>query len=157
MDNLVRTEFASGGRLLIPFYDCDYVHAAHFSHLHEHKPDRSATDNYYRVSDLRASFVQSPQHTGQRLGDGRCLKADAGRNGQHVGLNNSARYLDVLCVGTVIEEQVLAKILLMLGAIEAHLTGRGVKRHHAHALLESANSGANFLNDAGEFVHYLLG
>src|SRR5262245_22296846 len=69
LHDIVSSKLASGGGLLISLYHCNHVHAAHFCHLHEHKANWSAADDYYRVADLRASFMQSAQHTGQRLSD----------------------------------------------------------------------------------------
>ena len=40
----------------------------------------------------------------------------------------------------------------MLGAVEAHLAGRGVQRDDAHALLEAVDAGADFFDDSGQFV-----
>ena len=79
-------------------------------------------------------------------------KRDVGRNDQHVGFDDAPRDADVFGIGSVVEEQVFAEIFLVLGAVEAHLAGRGIERHHAHALLEAVHALADFLDYAGQFV-----
>src|SRR5689334_1142570 len=96
--------------------------------------------------------MKSAENAGQRLRDRSGLKADSRRNGQHVRLDYATRYLDVLRICPVVEEQVLAEILLVFGAIKAGAAGSRIKRHDAHSLLESPNPRADFLNDSGEFM-----
>ena len=69
-----------------------------------------------------------------------------------LALNNAPRNADVFGIGAVIEQQVFAEIFLVLGAVEAHLAGRGVQRHHPHALLEAAHARPDFFDHAGQFV-----
>ena len=40
----------------------------------------------------------------------------------------------------------------MLGAVEAHLAGRGVQCHHPHAFFEAANAMSDFFDDPRQFV-----
>ena len=60
--------------------------------------------------------------------------------------------MNVLGVGPVIEKQVFAKIFLVFGTIETHAAGRGVQRHHAHALLEALDVGPDLFDDTCQFV-----
>jgi hypothetical protein len=84
--------------------------------------------------------MQSAQHARERLNHGGLFVAHIGRNGEHVLLNNTTRNANVFGVGTVIEQQIFAEIFLVLGAVKAHLAGRGVQCHHAHAFFESTNT-----------------
>src|SRR5262249_54007924 len=57
LHDIVSSKLASGGGLFISLYHSNHVHAAHLCHLHEHKANWSAADDYYRVANLRARFV----------------------------------------------------------------------------------------------------
>jgi len=59
---------------------------------------------------------------------------------------------NVFGVGSVVKEEVFAKIFLVLGAVEAHLARGGVEGDDAHAFLEAVDAGADFLDDSGQFV-----
>ena len=116
------------------------------------KPIGSAADDGDGVADLNPGLVQSTQHAGQRFDHSRFFVGNIGGNRQHVGFNNAARNANVFGIGAVIEQQVFAEIFLMLGAVEAHLAGRGIQRHHPHAFFEAAHSVPDFFNHAGQFV-----
>ena len=96
--------------------------------------------------------MQPAQHAGQRLGHGRVFVGNVRRNGEHVAFHDPPRYTDVLRIGAVVEEQVLAKIFLVLGAEETHAAGRGVQSHHAHSFAETAHSRADLLDHSRQFV-----
>ena len=152
LHDFVRAHVLGGNDLLVALHQRDHIATDGASHLDEHESDGAAADDGHGVADLHAGFVQAAQHASQRLGHGGIFEGDVRRNDQHVGFNNAPRYADIFRVGTVIEEQILAKILLVLGAVEAHLAGRGIERHHAHTFLEAMHAFAYFLDDAGQFM-----
>src|SRR5581483_11816987 len=94
----------------------------------------------------------STEDTRHRLRHRRFFEADGIGNGEHIGFNDAAGNADVFRVRAVVEQQVFAEILLVFRTVEAHLEGSGDQRHHAHALLEAAHVGTDFLDDSGEFV-----
>jgi hypothetical protein len=96
--------------------------------------------------------MESAQDAGERLSHGGIFETDVGRNDEHVGFDDAAGDANVFGLGSVVEEEIFAEVLLMLGAVEAHLARGGVEGDDAHALLESVDTGANFLDDSGEFV-----
>ena len=148
----MRAHLLGGLNLLVALDDSDYVTADGAGDLHEHQTDGTAADDGYRIADLNAGFMQSAEDAGQRLGHGGVFEADVGRNHQHVGFDDATRHADIFGIGTIVEEQILAEIFLMLGAVEAHLTGGGIQRYDAHAFFEAMNAGADFFDDPGEFV-----
>ena len=138
--------------LLVALHHRDDIATDGASHLDEHESDGAAADDGHGVADLDTGLVQAAQHASQGLGHGGIFKGDVRRNDQHVGFDNAPRHADIFGVGTVVEEQIFAEIFLVLGAVEAHLAGRGIERHHAHTLLEAVHAFANFLDDAGQFM-----
>ncbi len=148
----VRAHLLGCRHLRVALHHRDHIAADGLGHLHKHQPDWPAADDGDGVADFDAGFMQSAQHAGQGLDHGRLFVAHIRRHGQHVGFNDAARDLDVLGVGAVVEQQILAQVLLMLGAVVAHLAGRGIQRHHPHALLESAHARADLLDHSRQFV-----
>src|SRR5581483_3346695 len=130
----------------------DNIATREFRHLHEHQADGPAADYYHGVPDLHTGLVQAAQHAGQRFDHRRFLIADAGRNRQHIGFNDPSWNLYVLGVCAVVEQQVLAKVLLMLGAVETHLARSRIESHHPHAFLEVLHSRCYFFDDARQLV-----
>ena len=152
LNDFVRAHVFGGFDLAVAFDDGDHVASDGAGDLNEHQSDGAAAENGDGVADLDTGLVQAAEDAGQRLGHGGVFHADVGRDDQHVGFNDAARNANVFGVSTVVEEQIFAEVFLMLGAVEAHLAGRGVEGDDAHALLEAIDSGADFLNDSGEFV-----
>ncbi len=120
--------------------------------LNEHEADGSTAENCHGVADLHPGFMETAENAGQRFRHRRIFKGHVGRDDQHVGFDDALRDPNVFCVGAIIEEEIFAEIFLMLGAVEAHLARSGVQGYDAHALLETIDPGADFLNYAGQFV-----
>ncbi len=138
--------------MLVAFDDGDDVAADGAGHLHEHQSDGAAADDGDGIADFDAGFMKPAQNAGQRLSHGGVFETDVWRNDQHVGFDDAARNANVFGVGSVVEEQVFAKIFLVLGAVEAHLARRGIQRDYLHALLEAMNAFADFFDDSGQLV-----
>ena len=66
------------------------------------------------------------------------------RYGEGVELNDGPWNGDVLCVGTIVENQIFAQVLLTLLAVEAPVAGCRVVGNHPHAGGESFNTGSCF-------------
>ena len=148
----MRALFARQGDLRIALDHRNHVAADGFRHLHKHQADRPAANDRHGVADLDPGFMQAAQNAGQRLGHRGILEAHIRRHDEHIGFHNAARNPDVLGVGAIVEQQIFAKVQLVLGAIEAHAAGSRVERHHAHALLEAAHALADFLDRARQFM-----
>ena len=152
LNDFVSTHVLGGDDLLVTLNHGDYVATDGAGDLNEHEADGAAADDGNGVADFDSGFVQAAENAGQRLGHRRILKADVGRDDQHVGFNDAAGDADVFGVGSVVEEQIFAEIFLVLGAVEAHLAGGGVEGDDLHALLEAVDAFADFLDDSGQFV-----
>ena len=140
------------GHLFVALDHRDHVATDGSGHLDEHESDGAAADDGNGVADLDSGFVEAAQHAGQRLGHRRVFGTDVLRDDQHVRLNDAPGDADIFGVGSVVEQEVFAKIFLVLGAVEAHLAGGGVKCDHAHALLEAEDAFADFFDHTGQFV-----
>src|SRR5271163_3309162 len=87
---------------------------------------------------MHAGLADSAQHASQRLGHRGILKRNAVGNLDHVLPEDAPRNADVLRVGSVVEEQILAQIRLALAAIETRITRRRIGRQYAHTRLHAA-------------------
>src|ERR1022692_204162 len=152
LNDFVGAHVLGGNDLLVALDDGDHVAADGTGYLDEHQADGAAADDADGVADFHSGLMQAAQHAGQGLSHGSIFKADVGRDDEHVGFDNAARHADVFRVGSVIEEQIFAEIFLVLGAVEAHLAGGGIQGHDLHALLETVDALADFLDDSGQFV-----
>ena len=152
LHHFVRAHALGGRHLRIALHHGNDIAAGGLGHLHKHQADGPAADDGDGVADFDSGLVQSAQHASQRLDHGGFFVGNVGGNRQHVGFNNAARNANVLGVGAVVEQQVFAEIFLMLGAVEAHLAGRRVQRHHPHALLEAAHAVPDFFDHSGQFM-----
>src|SRR5882724_530671 len=132
-------------------------HADHFTsgelgYLHQHESQRAGADHRDGIADVRACFLQTAQRTSQRLRHGGGFKANVVRQGQHVGLNNAPRNLDVLRVGPVVEQQVLTDIFLVLQAVKAGTARSGVESDNLHTAAEITHAWPDFFNHSGKFM-----
>src|SRR5579864_3959432 len=152
LNNFVCTHVFGGIHLAVALDDGNHVAADSTGHLHKHEADGAAAEDGDGVTDLDSRFVQTAQHAGQRLGHGGILHAHVGRDDQHVRFNDAAGYANVFRIGAIVEEQIFAEVLLMLGAVKAHLARGRVEGDDSHALFEAINSCTYFLDDAGQFV-----
>jgi hypothetical protein len=74
------------------------------------------------------------------------------RHKQRVLLHDARRDAHVLGVGAVVEEQVLAEVLLSVTAEETVVAGGGVERQHAVAHAEPGDTGTHLYDYASQLV-----
>ena len=110
--------------LRITLYHGNHVASDGMRHLHEHQSNRAASDDCDGVADFNPGFVQTAQHTGQGLNHRRILIVDEIGDDEHVLFNNAPGDTDVFGVGAIVEQQIFAKVLLVLGAIKTTAAGR---------------------------------
>src|SRR5208283_798292 len=92
-------------------------------------------------------------HAGQRLGHGGVNERDVVGNFDHVFADDAAGNADEFRIGAVIEQQILAKVWLVLAAIKTLIARSGIGWNHAHAFADARIDGATSgFDDAGEFV-----
>ena len=101
-----------------------------------------------------AAFFQAAHHAGQRLDQRRILIAHMRRESRTCcAATMRAGNADVLGVGAVVEQQILAQIFLAALAEEALAAGRRIGRHHALARRGNFVTSLAHRDDvAGQFV-----
>src|SRR6185369_2709965 len=152
LNNFAGANSTSAFDLGVAFDDGDNVATDELGDLHEHHPDGAATYHGDRVADLETGFVETAQDAGQGLDHRRFLIGHVRRNGEHVGFNDTLGDANVFGVGSVVEEEIFAKIFLVLRAVEAHSAWCGVEGNDALAFLESPDAGAELFDGAGKFM-----
>lgn len=80
--------------------------------MHEHQTNGTGANDHHRVARSGCRFLETTNDTGQRLGERRMLKGNPVRDQKGVLLNDPCGDANIFCVSAVIEEKVLAKILL---------------------------------------------
>ncbi len=80
------------------------------------------------------------------------LEGDGVGDAEGVFFDDARGDADVLGVGAVVEEQVVAEVLLVVAAEEAGVAGRGVEREDAVADGERGDAFADLDDGSGEFV-----
>ena len=74
----------------------------------EHHADGPQTDDRDAIAGTEAGFFQSPNNARQRLHESRVLIGDVVGDLVHVLLNDASGNADVLRIGSVVEQQILA-------------------------------------------------
>src|SRR5437763_9015792 len=74
------------------------------------------------------------------------------RNRYQILFHDAPRNADVLSISAIVEQQVVAQVLLAVEAVKANSAGRGVGGNHAHAGGEFLDARSHFHNLAGQFV-----
>ena len=113
LNDFVSAHLLSGLDLAVTLYDGNYVASDGAGDLHKHQADGPTTQNCDRIADLDSGFVEAAKNAGQRFSHGCVFKCHIRRDDQHVGFDNAAWNANVFRVGTVVEEQVFAEILLV--------------------------------------------
>ena len=109
-------------------------------------------ENGHRISDFYSGLMQAAQHAGQRFGHGRIFESYVRGDHEHVGFNDATWHANVFGVSAIVEQEILAKVLLMLGAVEAHLAGCGIECDNAHALLKAVDALTDFFDHSSQFM-----
>ena len=105
------------------------------------------------MSPLRGRGILKPVHgAGQRLGERGVLQRHILRNDESVLRDDARGNLDELRIGAVVEDQIVAKILLAAQAEVALAAGRGVERDDAIAGSEIGDALAGFDDGSGQLV-----
>ncbi len=144
---------SQGQRPLILVLDYgDDMDSIELSDVHEHETDGARANDYHRISGASAGLFQTADNAGQRLSERGVLEWNSVGHEQGVLLDDARGDAHVLGIRAVVEDQVLAQILLALPAPEAEVAGGGVQRHHAVSDVEAGHAGARFDDLSGELV-----
>ena len=110
-DQFVGAQCGRAIQLRLPAADRDHAAAVELGQFDEHQSDRTQADNRHRVAGARSRFLQAAHHARQRFDQRRVLIAHFVGNQVGIALHDAGRNANVLGVGAVVEQQVLAEIL----------------------------------------------
>src|SRR5262249_8938329 len=130
----------------------NHIAANSVGNLDKHQSDWPTTDHGDSIANLHSRLMQATQYASQRFDHGSILIADGVGNAEHVALDDPAGHANVLGIGAVIEQQVFAKVLLMLGAVEAAPARCRIQSNDPGAFLKILDSRSNLFDDSGQFV-----
>ena len=97
-------------------------------------------------------ILKAVHRAGQRLGQRRVLQRHMVRNMKRILGHDARGNADELGVSAVVEEQVVAEILLAARAKVALAAGRGIERHHAVAGRKICHAFARLHHRSGQLV-----
>jgi len=151
-DQVVGAESRRAIQLGLPSAHRDHAATVKLGQFDEHQPNRTQTDNGDGIAGAGSRFLKTAHDTRQRFHQGRILIADFVGNKVCIALHDARREADVLGIGAVVEEQVLAQILQAAVAEETLSAGRRIGRHHALPNREIRDSLANGDDIPRQFV-----
>jgi len=120
--------------------------------VHEHEADGAASDDDDGVSGLSVRFFETANDACQGLSESGVFEGDVGGHEQRVLLDDARGDGDEFGVGSVVEEEVVAQILLAAEAEIALVAWSRVEGNDPIADPKIPYAPADFVNNAGEFV-----
>jgi hypothetical protein len=101
---------------------------------------------------VKRRLFEAAQDAGQGFGEGGVLEGDGVGDREGVFFDDACGDADELGVGTVVEEEVVAEVLLAVEAEEAGVAGCGVEREDAVAEGEPGDAFADLDDGSGDLV-----
>ena len=123
-----------------------------FRQTDEHQANRTEAHDGDGVAGVQVAFIQATNGAGQRFDEGGVFVFEALGNDVGVLLNDARGQADVFGVSAVIEEKILAEILLAVAAEIAMIARRGVGGDNALAFTEMENAFADGDHIARHFM-----
>ena len=151
-DAFVVAELARGFNLPIVLDDGDDFAAVQRGHVKNHQSQRAAADHGHSVAGMRATVLKAMHRAGQRLGQRRVLQRHVLRHKQRILGHNARRNADELRISAVVEEQIVAQVLLAMRAEITLPAGCGVQRDYAVAGGKALGSLTNLDDSSGLFM-----
>ena len=151
-DDLAGTEDLRGLDLVAALDDGDDVDAGELGDVHEHEADGTGADDDHGVAGLGAALFEAADDAGKRFGEGGMLEGNIVGDEEGIFFDDAGGDAEVLGVGAVVEDEILAEVLLVVAAEVAAVAGGGVEGDDAVALFELRHAGADLGDDAGELV-----
>ncbi len=147
-----RAQLPRGLRLAVVPHQRDGLVSRQCGHVQNHQSQRPAPDDGNKIAPARLGILESMHRAGQRLGKRRVFQRHILRHANRVHGHDALGNADELCVRAVVEEQIVAEILLAAQAEIAFAARRGIERHHAIARREIRDTLAGFENRSRQFV-----
>ena len=116
LHHMRRAQLARRLCLAVVLHNGDGLAAGQRGHVQNHQPQGSAANHGHRIAGARARVLEAMHRTGQRLGQRRVLQRDVIRYMERILCRDARRNADELGVSAVIEEQIVAEILLRASA-----------------------------------------
>ena len=120
--------------------------------MHEHQADGAGADDDHGVARAGTALFQAADDAGERFSEGGVFKRSGGGDGEGVFGDDTGGDADVLGVGSVVEEEILAEVLLAVAAEETDVAGCGVESDDAVADFEGGYSFAGLYDGSGDLV-----
>ena len=118
----------------------------------EEAAERTMAEHGHRHSRLHAPALDPVQRAGQRLREGGAPRRQGGADAHEVLVHEPRRQGEVLAVGAVDEEEILAEIRPPRAAGRAAAAGRGVGGHQPVPLAPAVHAGS----DRGDGARHLV-
>ena len=100
------------GDLILPLHNGNHLDTGELGNVHEHESDRTCPDHHHGVASLRSTLLQPTYNARQRFGQCGMLQRNFIRHKQSVLFHDPCRNSNKFCIGSVVEQKVLAQILL---------------------------------------------
>ena len=121
-DDLGGPEKAGGGDLVGAFHNGYDTEAVKRGDMEEHEPNRAGPEYGHGVARLGRRLGKATNNAGEGLGEGSVFELDIGGDMERVFLDDTGGDAQVLGVSAVIEEEIVAQVLLAFAAPEAGVT-----------------------------------
>jgi hypothetical protein len=146
------TQLLCSLNLAVVLHDGDYFASSQGSHVQHHQAQWAAANNGYRVARMGSRIFKSMNRASQRFSQRSVFQGHMIGNVQRVLCDNARWYPNELGVCSVVEQQIVAEILLVAQAEVAFAAWCGVKRHHAIAGREIVYTFAGLDHGSRKFV-----
>lgn len=140
------------GDLVFAFDDGDDVQAEDGGGVDEKEADGAGAEDDGGLAGVGVRFFKTTDHAGEGFGEGGVLEGDVVGDEEGVFFDDAGGDADVLGVSTVVEEEIVAEVLLVVEAEEAGVAGGGVEGQDAVADREFCDAVADFNDGPGELV-----
>ncbi len=152
LNDVSGAELARGFNLAVVLDDGDDFATGERGDVEHHEAERAAADDGDGVAGMGAGIFESMDGAGERLSERGVLQRNVVGNVKRVLGDDARGDADELSVGAVVEEQIVAEILLAVLAEVTLAAGSGIQRHHAAAVGETFNSLACLDDGSGQLV-----
>ena len=125
VDDAGCAEELCGGDLVFALDDGDDVDAGDLGDVHEHEADGAGADDDHGVAGLGSAFLEAADDAGEGLGEGGVFEGDVVGDEEGVLFDDAGGDADVFGVGAVVEEEILAEILLAM--VQKKQTSQGAE------------------------------
>lgn len=125
--------------------------AEFFGQRDKHQANRPRAQDEDVLALVQTQILDALDDTSEGFSQGGVFKGSFGLEAQHVFLDEAGGDGDALGIGAVEENQVFAKVFLLVFAVKAGAAGRGIGHNHTVAHLPARRQGVRSVADRGDF------